>query len=112
MSRLDELCAVAHLNGLKIWQQACQLDSVGDIIYDADRVLDHRTNPSTKRREYLIRWSGFSAEFDSWQTEQSLEFVTRPSSRNIGVCHDQPMVGFLQLRLFGFWPRRDPRLKA
>ncbi len=68
----DELRSVAHLNGLKIWQQACQLDSVGDIIYDADRVLDHRTNPSTKRREYLIRWSGFPADFDSWQSEQSI----------------------------------------
>ena len=99
---LDELRAVAHLNGLKIWQQACQLDSVGDIIYDADRVLDHRTNPSTKRREYLIRWSGFSAEFDSWQTEQSIrdtpllsEYWGMPRSADGGLPAASSVCGFL-----------------
>ena len=67
-------CVRCHraLPGLKIWQQAVQLESVGDIIYDADRVLAHRTNQLTKRREFLIRWSGFSADFDSWQSEQSI----------------------------------------
>jgi hypothetical protein len=53
----------------RIWEQA--LIDEDDIEYDVDHLLDHRVLPSGAR-EYCVRWSGFSPEFDSWESESKI----------------------------------------
>ena len=42
-----------------------------DLIFAADHVVDHRYT-SSGALEYLMRWSGFSPEFDSWEPPANL----------------------------------------
>ena len=55
-----------------------------------DRIVDHRTNPAGQT-EYLIRWEGFSPEFDSWE-EQSSILTPDVIAQYWGMAHDQPLV--------------------
>ena len=43
----------------------------GEIVYPMDRILDHRMT-AQGHREYLLRWTGFSSEFDSWEPASSV----------------------------------------
>ena len=61
-----------------------------DVIYVPDRIVDHRTNPAGQT-EYLIRWEGFSPEFDSWE-EQSSILTPDVIAQYWGMAHDQPLV--------------------
>jgi transposase InsO family protein len=51
-------------------------DSQGERRYLVDKVVDHRDNleksSRTPRRMYRVRWLGYSAEHDSWESRESL----------------------------------------
>lgn len=43
----------------------------GDLEYEVECILDHRFH--RKRRQFLIKWLGYSAEHNSWEPETALE---------------------------------------
>ena len=61
-----------------------------DVIYVPDRIVDHRVN-AAGRTEYLIRWEGFSHEFDSWEQQSSI-LTPDVIAQYWGMAHDQPLV--------------------
>ena len=71
---LDQLYPMTSaLAADRIWSQVATGTKRADIIYDADCVLDHRPSQArTGRMEYLVRWTGFTTDFDSWEKEDSL----------------------------------------
>jgi len=44
-------------------------------VYKIDKILDERVRRGI--REYLIRWRGYSRDFDSWITASSVKDVRR-----------------------------------
>ena len=54
----------------------CELDEDGEELFAIERILDHRTIPKGRikngARQYLIRWQGFHAEWDSWEPEENI----------------------------------------
>ena len=67
---LDQLRTIATDVAANIWSQA--ITNSRDILYPVDRILDHRVAGVGGGREYLVRWSGFSHEFDSWEPESQI----------------------------------------
>ena len=71
---LDQLFAMtSDLAAERIWGQVTTGTKRNDIIYDAECVLDHRPSQSRPgKMEYMLRWTGFPTDFDSWEKEESL----------------------------------------
>jgi hypothetical protein len=46
----------------------------GDEYFEIERVLDHRIvkRGRSSKREYLIRWEGYTAEHDTWEPESNI----------------------------------------
>jgi hypothetical protein len=40
--------------------------------FDVEKILDVRVNSATNLPEYLVKWEGFSAKYNSWRTENDL----------------------------------------
>lgn len=55
----------------------CQLDEEGEEVFNIERILDHRITRKSKSkkvfRQYLIRWEGYGAEYDTWEPEENIE---------------------------------------
>ena len=66
---LNQLRLIDSRVAERIWQQA--VDDENDVQFPVDRLLNHRSRDSGVR-EYLIRWSGYSPEFDSWEPETNI----------------------------------------
>ena len=62
---LDQLRLISSSVAADIWSQACSNED-GSIVYPIRQILDHRVT-TQGTREYLVRWTGFSQEFDSWE---------------------------------------------
>jgi hypothetical protein len=48
----------------------------GEEEYEVDSIVDHRrvsSHNSRPRYEYLVRWTGHSAEHDTWEGEENLK---------------------------------------
>lgn len=59
-----------------------QLD--GDIVYNVERILDHRfvkRGRGAPKLQYLVKWEGYGAEHDSWEPEVNLRDAPEPLSR-------------------------------
>jgi hypothetical protein len=69
---VDHLRVIAPHIADNVWRQLT-VDKVppSEVIYVPDRILDHRIH-SSGETEYLIRWEGFSAEFDTWERQTSI----------------------------------------
>ena len=69
------------------------LDEHGDVVYEIDKVLQHRVRSfgKTNRRQWLVRWRHHSAAFDTW--EQLPSFIDAA-----GTTADQ-LIRFEQARL-------------
>ena len=82
---LDQLRLIADSVAADLWSQA--VTDENDIVYTADRILDHR---STVRGgyEYLVRWDGFSSEFDSWEPAANI-LTPDIISRYWGMGYDE-----------------------
>ena len=88
---IDQLRVVAPHIADNVWRQlTVEHIPPSDVIYVPDRIVDHRTNPAGQT-EYLIRWEGFSPEFDSWE-EQSSILTPDVIAQYWGMAHDQPLV--------------------
>lgn len=48
-----------------------QLD--GEDEYEVDRILDHRYVGKRKRLQFLVRWTGYGPEHDTWEPDGNLE---------------------------------------
>ncbi|WAR12946.1 CDYL2-like protein [Mya arenaria] len=48
-----------------------------ELFYEVERFLDLRTNADTGSVEYLVRWRGFSEEWDTWEPARNLGNCTR-----------------------------------
>ena len=48
-------------------------DTLGDDEYEVERIIDEKTEEGSKY--YLIRWKGYTEEFDTWEPEQNLNNV-------------------------------------
>ena len=69
---LDQLRPLTNATAAeRIWDQAVRTTSRSEILYDASKILEHRTAPNG-RREYLVAWDGFTSEFNSWEPEYNL----------------------------------------
>ena len=51
-----------------------EMDEDGEEYYQYDRILDHRFVKKGRKttREYLIRWTGYGVEWDSWEPEKHI----------------------------------------
>ena len=57
----------------RIWSQAVRGTNPSDIIYDANRLIDHRYGPAPQFvQEYLVSWRGFTVDFDTWEPRTNL----------------------------------------
>lgn len=45
--------------------------------YQVERIIGHRENRRTKKMEYLIRWEGYSPQFDLWLNARDLRNAPR-----------------------------------
>lgn len=81
MSRIHD---VFHVNLLKKFDPSrmktpppYMLDEEGEAVYGIDRILDHRIirhgRSRIGKRQYLIRWEGYGAEYDTWEPEENIE---------------------------------------
>jgi len=52
-----------------------ELQKIENPKYLVEKILRRRTNPKTKKREFLIKWQGWPAKFNSWITEDDFEDV-------------------------------------
>ena len=69
---LDQLRPMTSLQAAeRVWDQAVRRGNRADILYDATKILDHR-HSKAERREYLVRWDGFTDDFDSWEPERNI----------------------------------------
>ena len=41
--------------------------------FEVDRIVNERWNQRRKRREFLIRWKGYTSDEDSWEPLENLE---------------------------------------
>jgi hypothetical protein len=41
-------------------------------MHNVEEILDHRWRKGTEQREYLVRWEGFPAKYNSWVSEDSM----------------------------------------
>jgi hypothetical protein len=44
----------------------------GNEEYEVEKVLGHRTHGWWKKRQYLIKWKGYSEAHNSWEPEENL----------------------------------------
>jgi transposase InsO family protein len=86
---VDHLRVIAPHIGDNVWRQLT-VDKVppSEVIYVPDRILDHRTH-SSGEAEYLIRWEGFSPEFDTWERQSSI-LSADLIAQYWGVAHSEP----------------------
>lgn len=45
------------------------LDAIDDNVYDVEAIIDHKGGKNS--RKYLVRWKGFGASDDTWESESS-----------------------------------------
>ncbi|KAF9553805.1 hypothetical protein EC968_010130, partial [Mortierella alpina] len=43
--------------------------------YEVEEILNHRNSSKGKGVEYLVKWKGYSSEFDTWEPEEN--FIER-----------------------------------
>ena len=46
----------------------------GDLEYEVEKIIDHKTEGKGhhKKQLYLIRWKGYTSDYDTWQEESTL----------------------------------------
>eukprot|EP00111_Clytia_hemisphaerica_P002878 TCONS_00008137-protein len=47
-------------------------DSTEEEFYEVDKIIDSKIDEATGRYRYLIRWKGFSPEYDTWEPKENL----------------------------------------
>ena len=65
------------------------------------RFVDHRRNPTTHRVELKVRWLGFDAAGDTWETVASLAQSCPDIVEAYLREHQEPMLRRLLTRYFG-----------
>ena len=53
----------------------------GDIVFDVERILDHRFEKrgrAAPKLQYLVKWEGYCAEHDRWEPEVNLRDAPEP----------------------------------
>ena len=53
----------------------------GDIVFDVERILDHRFEKrgrAAPKLQYLVKWEGYGSEHDSWEPEVNLRDAPEP----------------------------------
>jgi len=49
-----------------------QKQSMGEMVFAAERITKKRLNKSTDRVEYLIKWKGWGPKFSTWEPEENI----------------------------------------
>lgn len=58
-------------------------DSDDDNVYEVEKLLDHKVENGV--RSYLVRWTGYSPKYDSWEKESNLKCPEILSAYNASV---------------------------
>jgi len=49
-----------------------QKQSLGEMVFAAERINKQRINKTTGRTEYLIKWKGWSPKYSTWEPEENI----------------------------------------
>lgn len=63
---LEQLRPVAEPYGTRVWEQHLSMPAE-QVVYEVNRLLDHRRNKRTGQDEFYVDWLGFPTAFRSWQ---------------------------------------------
>ena len=45
----------------------------GEEEFEVDTILNHRKNPGTRSKSYLVSWAGYGSDYETWEPESNLQ---------------------------------------